>query len=513
GTWITDTTYNPTTNQFLVSWRDSSASIASITGRLVNADGSLPGGAFPISTLWQAYDALGVAYNTLTHTFFMVSHCSNCTDDGGVELGENGQPIDNGFKVTLTPGAMGNFYPQIAAGTDDPRWLVSTSTSFTQTSVQLLAGTAVGPSSNPQMAVETPGTGSIVPTFNVSGWAVDLGSQDTSGVDIVDIWAWPASGAPAIFVAETTTASPRPDIATLYGSHFIHSGYSVNVSGLALGSYTLSVYMHSTVTNTFNAVRSVNITISVPAGETMRASDFDADRRSEMTVYNKASGVWSTLKSASGYASASSIPWGGTNLTPVPGDFDGDGKTDLGVYNQQTGDWYVLLSSSGYTTSLSKNAGGPGWTPVPGDYDGDGKTDFAVYNTSTGLWYALKSSTGYTSVVSISWGGAGYTAAPADFDGDGKTDLVAYDTSGGNWYVLLSSSGYPTALTRNAGGAGYDPVPADYDGDGKADFAVYNGSTGLWYALKSGNAYMTVLSVNWGGAGYTPVRGDFDGDG
>src|SRR5262249_28758229 len=133
GTWITDTTYNPATNQFLVSWRDSSAGIASISGRLVNADGSLPGGTFPISTLWQAYDGLGVAYNTLTHTFFMVSHCGNCTEDGGVELGENGQPIDNGFKVTLT-ASTGNFYPQIAAGTDDPRWLVSTSTSFTQTS-------------------------------------------------------------------------------------------------------------------------------------------------------------------------------------------------------------------------------------------------------------------------------------------------------------------------------------------------------------------------------------------
>src|SRR5262249_3133502 len=156
GTWITDTTYNPTTNQFLVSWRDSSASIASITGRLVNADGSLPGGAFPISTLWQAYDALGVAYNTLTHTFFMVSHCSNCTEDGGVELGENGQPIDNGFKVTLT-ASTGNFYPQIAAGTEEPPGAVATAATLSPAPGQLRRRAAAGAPSTPTPARPTPG--------------------------------------------------------------------------------------------------------------------------------------------------------------------------------------------------------------------------------------------------------------------------------------------------------------------------------------------------------------------
>ncbi len=253
--------------------------------------------------------------------------------------------------------------------------------------------------------------------------------------------------------------------------------------------------------------------IFVGGSDTSRASDFDADGRAKITVYNTTSGVWSSLSSASGYASATNIGWGGTGYTPVPGDYDGDGKTDLGIYQQSSGIWSVLLSSSNFTTTLSKSAGGPGWVPVAADYDGDGKTDFAVYNTTTGQWFGLKSSTNYTTTVSVSWGGTGYTAAPGDFDGDGKCDLGVYQGSTGNWSVLLSGSGFTTTWSKNAGGAGYIPVQGDYDGDGKTDFAVYNTTSGLWFGLKSSTGYTTTVSVGWGGTGYVPVKGDYDGDG
>jgi hypothetical protein len=244
-----------------------------------------------------------------------------------------------------------------------------------------------------------------------------------------------------------------------------------------------------------------------------RASDRDGDGRSEITVYNTASGTWSSLTSTSGYTGGTTVGWGGAGFSPVPGDYDGDGKADLGVYEESSGTWYVLLSGALFTTTIVKSAGGPGWLPVPGDYDGDGKTDVVLYNTSTGQWFGLLSGSHYTTTVNISFGGPGYQAVPGDFDGDGRGDIGVYEAATGHWYVLLSSTGYTTSLVSSVGGSGYVPVQADYDGDGKTDFVVYNVDSGLWYGLKSSTGYTTTINVSWGGSGYAPVRGDYDGDG
>ena len=253
----------------------------------------------------------------------------------------------------------------------------------------------------------------------------------------------------------------------------------------------------------------------VPGGsnDTKRATDFDGDGKSEMTIYNGSTGYWYSLTSASGFTAAVNRSWGGTVYLPVPGDYDGDGRTDYGIYHSISGVWTILLSGAGYTTTLSKSNGGGALLPIVGDFDGDGKSDIGSYNPSTGQWYVLKSSTGYTTTLSVSWGGAGYTAAPGDWDGDGKVDLGIYQQSSGNWYVLLSSSNYTTSLSKSAGGSSYVPVQGDYDGDGKTDFVVYNTTSGQWYGLKSSTGYTTTINVSWGGTGYTPVRGDLDGDG
>ena len=262
-----------------------------------------------------------------------------------------------------------------------------------------------------------------------------------------------------------------------------------------------------------SADRIISNAIFVGGNDASRASDFEADGKADITVYNSTTGGWSTLTSSSNYAGALSKSFGGSGYVAVPGDYDGDGKTDYGIYQSSTGNWSVLLSSSNYTTSLSKSAGGSGWTPVQGDYDGDGKTDFVAYNTTTGQWFGLKSSANYTTTVSVGHGGSGYTPVVGDFDGDGKTDIGVYQVSTGNWSVLTSSSNYVSGLNKSVGGAGYIPVQGDYDGDGKTDFVVYNTTSGLWYGLKSSTNYTTTINVSWGGSGYTPVKGDYDGDG
>ena len=262
-----------------------------------------------------------------------------------------------------------------------------------------------------------------------------------------------------------------------------------------------------------SADRIISNAIFVGGDDASRASDFEADGKADITVYNSTTGGWSTLTSSSNYVGALSKSFGGSGYVAVPGDYDGDGKADYGVYQSSTGNWSVLLSSSNYTTSLSKSAGGAGWIPVQGDYDGDGKTDFVAYNTTTGQWFGLKSSANYTTTVSVGYGGSGYSAVVGDFDGDGKTDIGVYQVSTGNWSVLTSSSNYSSGLNKSVGGAGYVPVQGDYDGDGKTDFVVYNTTSGVWYGLKSSTNYTTTINVSWGGSGYTPVKGDYDGDG
>ncbi len=241
--------------------------------------------------------------------------------------------------------------------------------------------------------------------------------------------------------------------------------------------------------------------------------DADGDGRSDITVYNTTSGVWSSLTSASAYTGETSRGWGGSDYTPVPGDYDGDGKADLAVYQQSSGYWYVLLSSANFSTALMRNVGGADWLPVPGDYDGDGTTDLVVYNTATGQWYGLTSGSNYAATLNIGYGGSGYTAVPADFDGDGKADIGVYQPATGLWSVLLSSASYASSRVIYVGGTGWSPVPADYDGDGRADFVVYNDSTGQWYGLLSSTNYTTTINTSWGGTGYAPVKGDYDGDG
>src|SRR4051794_27493700 len=67
------------------------------------------------------------------------------------------------------------------------------------------------------------------------------------------------------------------------------------------------------------------------------------------------------------------------DASPVRGDFDADGKTDLTVYRPTDGTWHVLQSSSSYTSYVVQQWGLPGDIHLEGDFDGDGKADFAVY--------------------------------------------------------------------------------------------------------------------------------------
>jgi hypothetical protein len=236
-----------------------------------------------------------------------------------------------------------------------------------------------------------------------------------------------------------------------------------------------------------------------------KVADFDADAKSDVSVWRSDERNWYIYQSSQGNALTVKIDWGSGALgdKAVPGDYDGDGKTDFAVFRPSEGNWYIINSSNNSITV--KGWGGDSDKPVPGDYDGDGKTDIAIFRPSEGNWYIINSSSG--AVVIKNWGTSTDRPAPGDYDGDRRTDIAVFRPSEGNWYILNSNAA--TVTVRSWGTSSDTLVPADYDGDGKTDIAVFRPSEGNWYIIKSAGG-TTIKS--WGNGTDKPVPADYDGD-
>lgn len=253
------------------------------------------------------------------------------------------------------------------------------------------------------------------------------------------------------------------------------------------------------------------IQIGTTAGLKIPVSgDFDGDGKTDLALYNEATGTWQIRFSGSEYGLLEVPGLGGSGLAALAGDLDGDGREDPAIYNEATGDWIIWNSQSDYV-SMTVNLGGLGFKPVLGNYNGGDKEDLAVYQEASGYWLIILSET--TTLSYYEFGMDGYIPVTGDFDGDGKTDLALYERNSGNWHVKLSSGGGFEVSLAGFGGPAYVPVIADYDGDGLADLGLYHKTTGSWMVRLSAAGYAVAGLEGFGGSGYVPVPGDFDGDG
>jgi hypothetical protein len=115
---------------------------------------------------------------------------------------------------------------------------------------------------NPRMSIDTPASNQVVGTsFLVAGWATDLAAPSGPGVDAVDVWAYPVGGAAPRYLGRATTGGTRGDVAAFFGPKALQSGYGLNVFGVPVGVYDIAVFMHSTVTGTFNNAQVVRVTV------------------------------------------------------------------------------------------------------------------------------------------------------------------------------------------------------------------------------------------------------------
>lgn len=311
-----------------------------------------------------------------------------------------------------------------------------------------------------------------------SGWAYGGANNVTDGFTGTSAAAPHVTGAVAQYLQVNRGASPADVAAAIVGN--ATNGVIVNPSG--------------------SPNRLLYTRFLAPSDN---RADFDGDFKSDVSVFNRSTGLWSSLNSSNGQVV--NVSFGTSGDIATPGDYDGDGKTDRAIFRPSTGYWWIESSSGGPTQVLQFGQNGD--IPVARDYDADGRTDLAVFRPSTGYWWIWNSGNNTFSV--IQFGLNGDHVVPGDYDGDDKADIAVFRPSNTLWYILRSSNG---AVIIESFGVSTDwPVQADYDGDGKTDLAIFRTSTNQWWIKQSSTGSVPVVA--WGTSGDRPVPADYDGDG
>ena len=132
------------------------------------------------------------------------------------------------------------------------------------TAITVLSPTAAPAPTGETAAIDIPVLNSTARSWlSVGGWGVDLRSQSGPGVDVVQVWAYPnpGSGSTPLFLGNAPYGRARADVAAVFGSRFVNSGYHLDVLGIAAGVYDIVVLPRSTVTGAFEVAHVTRVTV------------------------------------------------------------------------------------------------------------------------------------------------------------------------------------------------------------------------------------------------------------
>jgi hypothetical protein len=84
----------------------------------------------------------------------------------------------------------------------------------------------------------------VTQPFTVTGWTIDAGAREGSGVDAVNVYAYSLPGREenATLLGRASYGEPRPDVVERFGAQFANSGFRLEVSGLRAGLYRIVVH-------------------------------------------------------------------------------------------------------------------------------------------------------------------------------------------------------------------------------------------------------------------------------
>ena len=184
-------------------------------------------------------------------TFVGVASYGGARSDVGAVYG--GRFTNSGFFLTISSLPAGMY-----------RLAAYAHSTYTDTFNQVrTADITVSAAASTVMSIDAPPGGATrTQPFLVSGWAIDRAAASGPGVDAINVWAYPVTGAGGPFFAGGGGyGAPRNDVGAAYGAQFTNSGYNTYISGLTSGTYDLVVYARSTVTGTFNQSRTVRVTV------------------------------------------------------------------------------------------------------------------------------------------------------------------------------------------------------------------------------------------------------------
>lgn len=479
GIFITDITYNPSTGLYLATWYQDPPK--AVYGRLLNADGSFAGNITPLSTRYAAYDALSVAQNGTSGTFFAVSHDSlpitygGSVEDGGVEINRAGQPLTTGVQATAAGGTAGNFYPRIAAHTSRAEWMVVGAGSFIYTFAQRLqTGSRDGGGGPPPPPPPPP---SPTCTININDNSTSIpGTTYTGGLSISTLagcdWAAVAQ-APWLSVSARGGSGP--------GS--VQWTAQSNATG-ATRSATILIAGGS-------ASRTLTVT---QASLVVRLGDFNSDSNVDLIWQNQSTGNLALWK-MNGFNLLTGDPLSpgivadtGWKIVAAL-DIDKDGYSDL-LWQHDSGYLSVwrmrgdtMVSGELITqTALTDKK----WSVVgSGDIDKDGNADIIWQHRDgrVAVWYMRGTTLLAGEVIAESLSDQAWrVVGVADMNGDGHVDLMWHNSDTGAVAVWLMNRMHLTdARLLN------DSAPdvnwhlrglGDFDADGDVDVLWQNDSTG-----------------------------------
>lgn len=230
------------------------------------------------------------------------------------------------------------------------------------------------------------------------------------------------------------------------------------------------------------------------------ATNFDSDKKGDLSVYSYDKGVLTTRSSKSGTFSASVI--GKTGAIPVLGDFDGDKKADKASFHPATKKWRIVYATG---TAKEFTFGAVGAIPVPGRYSDASCTDLAFYNPRNSKWTIKNCTTDQSRT--FAFGKVGDEVFAADMDCDGLDDPTAFRSADGSW--RYKSSKFKTAKRFSFGLAGDIPFVADFTNNGCGNATVYRPEGNVFYVANSKRKLLT--SKQWGIPGDLPAIVNVDG--